>query len=228
MVQTKYNHGKRNITGDATNLHHTVDLERSQHQHEQQLLQSQRQYQYQQTQQTADSYDKYYDRDVVYDGGDEVELNSSSSPVVPIELVSSSSMVPKPTQTASQFGVVDSSSPEYAMTDHTELELVQSDQSFISRFKRNSRKELQIAVLAPEDPTYQYSLQRILPPISMAVTSKRIAGLLPGWKIEVRHRDTQCSSTYGPLAAFDFYINKTAGQSPVLSEYVHAQVLDYR
>jgi len=103
------------------------------------------------------------------------------------------------------------------MTEPVELELpFQNDQSFISRYKRSLKgKELQIAVLAPQDPSLQYSLQKILPPIHMAVMSEQVSQLLPNRKITVRYRDTKCSSTDGPLAAFDFYINQTAGQFPV-------------
>jgi len=90
-----------------------------------------------------------------------------------------------------------------------------SDQQYSSgrerRQAKRSDKTVRIGVLAPEDPAFQYSVQKILPPITMAVRSERIQRLLPHWKIEVIYRDTKCSSTLGPLAAFEFYINKTAG-----------------
>jgi len=78
--------------------------------------------------------------------------------------------------------------------------------------KNNNRKVLRFGVLSPKDVSHQYSMQKVLPPIMMAVQSSTMEHLLPGWKIEVHYRDTKCSSTYGPLAAFDFYNNKTAGQ----------------
>lgn len=71
---------------------------------------------------------------------------------------------------------------------------------------------LQFGVLAPQDASFQYAMQKVLPPIMMAVRSERIHSLLPGWKFEINYRDTKCSSTYGPLSAFEFYINKTAGR----------------
>ncbi|XP_034234224.1 LOW QUALITY PROTEIN: atrial natriuretic peptide receptor 1 [Thrips palmi] len=53
-------------------------------------------------------------------------------------------------------------------------------------------------------------------------------GILPGWSIALRHRDSQCSSTYGPLAAFDFVMNKTVDAffGPIC-DYVIAPVVRY-
>jgi hypothetical protein len=76
---------------------------------------------------------------------------------------------------------------------------------------RRAERVLRIGVLAPDDPTLQYTLQKVLPPITLAVRSERVQRILPHWKIEVNDRNTKCSSTLGPLAAFEFYINKTAG-----------------
>jgi hypothetical protein len=74
------------------------------------------------------------------------------------------------------------------------------------------RKVLRFGVLSPQDVGHQYAMQKVLPPILMATQSDRIRNLLPGWDIETHYRDTKCSSTFGPLAAFDFYHNKTAGR----------------
>lgn len=80
------------------------------------------------------------------------------------------------------------------------------------------RGTVKLAVIAPADPNHELSLPRILPAITLAVRSVRSAkGPLPGWTIIVNHRDSKCSSTHGSLAAFDFYINRTAGQSMHLS-----------
>lgn len=77
-----------------------------------------------------------------------------------------------------------------------------------------SEDEVKLAVIAPGDPHHEQSLPRVLPAVLLAVryviSSK---GPLPGWIIKVDHRDSHCSSTYGPLAAFDFYINQTAGHN---------------
>jgi hypothetical protein len=74
------------------------------------------------------------------------------------------------------------------------------------------RNVVKLAVIAPADPRHEQSLPRLLPAVLMAVRAVSAPrGSLPGWRIEVEHRDSQCSSTYGPLAAFDFYINRTAG-----------------
>lgn len=74
--------------------------------------------------------------------------------------------------------------------------------------------EVRLAVIAPGDPHHEQSLPRVLPAVLLAVRSvSSPKGPLPGWNIKVDHRDSHCSSTYGPLAAFDFYINQTAGRT---------------
>lgn len=81
-----------------------------------------------------------------------------------------------------------------------------------------NEKEVKLAVIAPGDPHHEQSLQRVLPAVLLAVkyvSSPR--GPLPDWNIKVDHRDSHCSSTYGPLAAFEFYINRTAGRTKHLS-----------
>ncbi|XP_018358835.1 PREDICTED: atrial natriuretic peptide receptor 1-like isoform X1 [Trachymyrmex cornetzi] len=92
-----------------------------------------------------------------------------------------------------------------------------------------SEGEVKLAVIAPGDPHHEQSLQRVLPAVLLAVkyvSSPR--GPLPGWNIKVDYRDSYCSSTYGPLAAFEFYINQTADAflGPVC-DYVIAPVARY-
>ncbi|KAL0132012.1 hypothetical protein PUN28_000049 [Cardiocondyla obscurior] len=91
------------------------------------------------------------------------------------------------------------------------------------------KDEVMLAVIAPGDPHHEQSLKRVLPAVLLAV--KYVSspkGPLPGWKIKVDHRDSHCSSTYGPLAAFEFYINQTADAflGPVC-DYVIAPVARY-
>lgn len=77
-----------------------------------------------------------------------------------------------------------------------------------------SKGEVKLAVIAPGDPHHEQSLPRVLPAVLLAVRAvSSPKGPLPGWNIKVDHRDSYCSSTYGPLAAFDFYINQTAGRT---------------
>ncbi|XP_011872052.1 PREDICTED: atrial natriuretic peptide receptor 1-like isoform X2 [Vollenhovia emeryi] len=92
-----------------------------------------------------------------------------------------------------------------------------------------SKNEMQLAVIGPSDPYHEQSLKKVLPTVLLAV--KYVSspkGPLPGWNIKVDHRDSNCSSTDGPLAAFDFYINQTtdAFLGPVC-EYVIAPVARY-
>ncbi|XP_017765073.1 PREDICTED: atrial natriuretic peptide receptor 1-like isoform X2 [Eufriesea mexicana] len=90
-------------------------------------------------------------------------------------------------------------------------------------------REVKLAVIAPADSHHEQSLPRVLPAVLLAVKAVSSAkGLLPGWNITVDHRDSRCSSIYGPLAAFEFYINRTADAffGPVC-DYVIAPVARY-
>lgn len=73
---------------------------------------------------------------------------------------------------------------------------------------------VQLAVIAPSDPNHEQALSKILPSIYLAVRSVSHPenGILPGWDIRVDYRDSNCSSTLGPLAAVEFYINKSVGE----------------
>lgn len=75
------------------------------------------------------------------------------------------------------------------------------------------KKNLTIAVLAPKNDSLPYSLNKILPSIIYAVRSAQNQFKLNGYSnssINILYRDTGCSSTSGPLAAFDFFIKGAA------------------
>ncbi|XP_034940599.1 atrial natriuretic peptide receptor 1-like isoform X1 [Chelonus insularis] len=74
-----------------------------------------------------------------------------------------------------------------------------------------NRRIVKFGVIAPADSHHEQSLPRILPAVELAVKAvSSPKGPLPGWNIFISYRDSKCSSTYGSLAAFDFYINRTA------------------
>lgn len=78
---------------------------------------------------------------------------------------------------------------------------------------RFHEKIVKLGVLLPADPNQVFSLVKVLPIIEMAVPAvTRPDGPLPGWTILVDYRDTRCSSVEGPLAAFEFYVNGSAGK----------------
>lgn len=74
-------------------------------------------------------------------------------------------------------------------------------------------KILKLGVLLPADPNQVLSLAKVLPIVEMAILAITLPdGPLPGWKVLVDYRDTRCSSVEGPLAAFEFYVNGSAGK----------------
>lgn len=81
-------------------------------------------------------------------------------------------------------------------------------------------KVVRMAVLAPKDPEHQFSLLKILPAIHLAArtierdsdnVNGRSKGPLPGWKIQIVNRDSNCSSIYGPLEAIELHKSKSIG-----------------
>lgn len=86
---------------------------------------------------------------------------------------------------------------------------------------------IRLAVLAPNDDSLPFSLHKVLPAVLYAVRtlSRRPGG---AGRMEVIHRDTSCSSTYGPLAAISLH---NSGLADVLlgplCPYVLAPVARY-
>lgn len=76
-----------------------------------------------------------------------------------------------------------------------------------------NEKIVKLGVLLPADPQQVFSLAKVLPILEIAVPAvTKPDGPLPGWSILVDYRDTRCSSVEGPLAAFEFYVNGSAGK----------------
>lgn len=75
------------------------------------------------------------------------------------------------------------------------LGLLASEELDISR-------PIRLAVLAPGDESQPFALHRVVPAVLYAVRTLAQQG---GRPMEVLYRDTECSSTYGPLAAFSLY-----------------------
>lgn len=76
-----------------------------------------------------------------------------------------------------------------------------------------NEKIVKLGVLLPGDPMEVFSLAKVLPIVELAIPALTAEdGPLPGWEILVDYRDTRCSSVDGPLAAFEFYVNGSAGE----------------
>ena len=92
------------------------------------------------------------------------------------------------------------------------LKPVKVTENLLSHSNDKSRK-LRIAVLGPFDDEMAYSINKTLPAILLATrtlesdSQKNPDKWLGGWEhgVQILYRDTNCSSTLGPLAAFDFY-----------------------
>lgn len=68
--------------------------------------------------------------------------------------------------------------------------------------------EVRFGVIAPiDDVANEQTLPQILPPVKLAVraVTDPVSGILPGWKIHLIHRNSNCSSIIGPLAAVELH-----------------------
>lgn len=68
---------------------------------------------------------------------------------------------------------------------------------------------VRFAVIAPlKASKNEETLGAILPSVDLAAQAiAQPKGSLPGWKILIDNRNGNCSSTEGPLAAFDLHTN---------------------
>ncbi|KAK3873663.1 hypothetical protein Pcinc_021350 [Petrolisthes cinctipes] len=79
---------------------------------------------------------------------------------------------------------------------------------------RANDRVIDVAVITPCNASHQYSKVKVMPVVMLAVRHVEETGLhgpLQNYTIKVRHRDSQTSSTHGPLAAVDLYFNNSAG-----------------
>lgn len=78
--------------------------------------------------------------------------------------------------------------------------------------KMRQKRELFFGVLLPSNMPDRGGSPAVLPAMELAVNKiKASGGILEGWDITMEYRDTQCSSVYGPLAAFELYTKQKPG-----------------
>lgn len=76
------------------------------------------------------------------------------------------------------------------------------------------RRDLVFGVLLPSVSRgpRKCAYEAVLPAMDLAIRkAQRPGGLLEHFNITIEHRDTQCSSVYGPLAAFELYTKRKPG-----------------
>lgn len=78
--------------------------------------------------------------------------------------------------------------------------------------KIRAKKELFFGLLLPSNMQERGVSEAVLPAMELAVKKVQSpGGILDGWDITIEYRDTQCSSIFGPLAAFELYTKKKPG-----------------
>lgn len=84
--------------------------------------------------------------------------------------------------------------------------------TFTTIRKVREKRELFFGVLLPSNMPDRGGSPAVLPAMELAVDKvKAPGGILEGWDITMEYRDTQCSSVYGPLAAFELYTKQKPG-----------------
>lgn len=78
--------------------------------------------------------------------------------------------------------------------------------------KVREKRELFFGVLLPSNMPDHGGSPIVLSAMNLAVKKVQApGGILEGWDITMEYRDTQCSSVYGPLAAFELYTKQKPG-----------------
>lgn len=78
--------------------------------------------------------------------------------------------------------------------------------------KVREKRELFFGLLLPSNMPDRGGSPAVLPAMELAVKKVMApGGILEGWNITMEYRDTQCSSVYGPLAAFELYTKQKPG-----------------
>ena len=69
---------------------------------------------------------------------------------------------------------------------------------------------IKLGVILPYEGDYPWTMKKTRPAIEYAIDRIRNqSDLLPGIAIQIKTGDSKCSETYGPLAAIDFYVNRS-------------------
>uniref|UniRef100_A0A8D8V0J3 Atrial natriuretic peptide receptor 3 n=2 Tax=Cacopsylla melanoneura TaxID=428564 RepID=A0A8D8V0J3_9HEMI len=100
---------------------------------------------------------------------------------------------------------------------------------YVQSASPNVPGSVRFSVLAPQNPeSHEQTIQTILPSIELAVLHVKDPryGRLPNWNITLNYKDTNCSSTAGPMAAFDLFKQSDVFLGPVC-DYVLAPVARY-
>lgn len=96
----------------------------------------------------------------------------------------------------------------------------------------SENEKIHIALLLPSlpplDQVNTQTLPAILPVIELAIQNVKNRNLLNGYELIVHHRDTKCSSSIGPIEAFELHYNGNADVflGPIC-DYVLAPVARY-
>ena len=80
--------------------------------------------------------------------------------------------------------------------------------------------DVKIGVIIAYDGPLPWTLPRIRPAIEIARESIAASPERFPFHLSVTYRDSRCSDVYGPLAAIDFYVEKSA--HVFIGKYIHA------
>ena len=76
----------------------------------------------------------------------------------------------------------------------------------MAQTKDTKVKRIMIASILPNDNSRMFSIAKSSPAIQIAIEEVKKQSMLPGHELVVKYTDSKCSSKWGPLAAFNFYM----------------------
>ena len=78
----------------------------------------------------------------------------------------------------------------------------------LKKVSDNLPKKIRIASILPNDNSRMFSIAKSSPAIQIAIEKVKNQSLLPNHDLIVKYTDSKCSGKWGPLAAFNFYMNE--------------------
>ena len=72
------------------------------------------------------------------------------------------------------------------------------------------RQKVRIAAILPNDNSRMFSITKSSPAIQIGIERVQKLNILPNHDLSVKYADSKCSVKEGPLAAFNFYVDKEA------------------
>ncbi len=99
---------------------------------------------------------------------------------------------------------------EIQVLTYTYLFLISGCLIWFVQIVESEKQKVRIAAILPSDNSRMFSISKSSPGIQIGIEKVKKLNILPNHDLSVKYADSKCSVKEGPLAAFNFYVNKEA------------------